>query len=222
MFFYPMDNNNKLGFLNLTVIILTIYVLIALIIDTFYVLPVETSKILAFFDLLICSFFFIEFSYRFYHAENKLSFMKWGWIDLLSSIPMIDFLRAGRVLRLIRLIRVVRAFKSTKQLIHHIFKNKAEGTFASVSIIAILLIIFSSIAILELENDPSSNIKSAEDAIWWTYTTITTVGYGDKYPVTTEGRIIAMVLMTFGVGIFGIFTAYVASIFVKDKKGETA
>jgi len=213
-----MNNENKLGFLNLTVIILTLYVLGALVAETFWQLPSETSKLLTYFDYLICTFFFFEFLYRFIKADNKLAFMKWGWIDLLSSIPMVDFLRAGRLLRLIRILRVIRAFRSTRQLLNHIFANKAKGTLTSVSVLAFLLIIFSAIAILEVENDPNSNIKSAEDAIWWTYTTITTVGYGDKYPVTTEGRILAMVLMTFGVGFFGTFTAYVASIFVKDNK----
>lgn len=86
--------------------------------------------------------------------------------------------------------------------------------------IALLMIIFSGIAILQVEKAPTSNIKTAEDAIWWAYTTITTVGYGDKYPVTTEGRIIAMVLMTVGVGLFGTFTAYVASFFVSEKKED--
>lgn len=113
---------------------------------------------------------------------------------------------------------VIRAFRSTRQLLNHIFANKAKGAFTSVSILAVLLIVFSSISILGVENDPNSNIKTAEDAIWWTYTTITTVGYGDKYPITTEGRIIAMILMTFGVGLFGTFTAYIASIFVTDDK----
>jgi len=52
--------------------------------------------------------------------------MKWGWIDLLSSIPMVGFLRAGRLLRLIRLLRVIRAFRSTRHLVNHIFANKAQ------------------------------------------------------------------------------------------------
>lgn len=215
-----MNNENKLGFLNLTVIILTLYVLGALVAVTFWQLPPETSKLLTYFDYLICAFFFSEFLYRFVKADSKLAFMKWGWIDLLSSIPMVDFLRAGRLLRLIRLLRVIRAFRSTRQLLNHIFANKAKGTLTSVSILAVLLIIFSAIAILEVEDDPNSNIKTAEDAIWWTYSTITTVGYGDKYPVTTEGRVLAMVLMTFGVGLFGTFTAYVASIFVTDNKTQ--
>ncbi len=209
---------NKLGFLNFLVLVLSIYVLVALLVDTLFKLPTEISRLLYYTDNTICAVFFYDFCIRFYGAENKWKFMHWGWIDLLSSVPAIDFLRAGRAVRLIRLLRILRAFRSTKHLIHHIFRNRAQGAFTTVSIIAILLIIFSSIAILQVEDAPNSNIKTAEDAIWWAYVTITTVGYGDKFPVTTEGRIIASILMTAGVGLFGTFTAYVASWFVADKK----
>lgn len=214
------NTENKIGLLNLIVMLLSIYVLLAMLIDTFFRLPPETSRLLNYIDTSICIFFLFEFSVRFYQAGNKLSFMKWGWIDLVSSIPMVDFVRAGRILRLIRLLRVIRAFRSTNQLVSYVFRNKAQGTFTSVAVLAVLLIIFSSIAILQVETDPNSNIKSAEDAIWWAYVTITTVGYGDKFPVTTEGRIIAAILMTGGVGLFGTFTAYVASWFVTEKKTE--
>jgi voltage-gated potassium channel len=208
----------KLGLLNLIVLILSIYVLGALIVDSVYILPTETSLLLNYIDYSICIFFFVEFCIRFRKAENKLKFMRWGWIDLISCIPMIEALRPGRLLRLIRLLRIIRAFKTTKNIVDHIFANKAEGAFTSVSVIAILLVIFSAIGILQVENDPNSNIKTAEDAIWWAYVTITTVGYGDKFPVTTEGRIIAAILMTAGVGLFGTFTAFVASWFVIDNK----
>lgn len=214
------EPEDKIGLLNLIVIVLSIYVLIILLIDTFFKLPIETARLLIYIDTAICIFFFFEFSIRFYRAKSKLRFMRWGWIDLVSSIPMLDFVRVGRLLRLIRLLRIIRAFRSTNQLVNHIFKNKAQGTFTSVAVLAVLLIIFSSIAILQVENDPNSNIKSAEDAIWWAYVTITTVGYGDKFPVTTEGRIIAAILMTGGVGLFGTFTAFVASWFVTERKTE--
>lgn len=146
--------------------------------------------------------------------------MRWGWIDLISCVPMIDYLRAGRLLRLIRLLRVIRAFRSTHRLIHHIFANRARGAFNSVVVLAVMLLLFSSIAILQVETDPNSNIKTAEDAIWWAYVTITTVGYGDRFPVTTEGRLLAAVLMTAGVGLFGTFTAFVASWFAEGRKEE--
>jgi voltage-gated potassium channel len=68
------------------------------------------------------------------------------------------------------------------------------------SLVALLLTVFCSIAILHFENDSNGNIKTAEDAIWWAFVTITTVGYGDRFPVTSEGRIIAAVLMSAGVG----------------------
>lgn len=212
--------NEKLGFLNLLVMLLSIYILVAVLIETFYKLSPEMSKLLADIDLGICAIFFIDFSIRFKKAENKLEFMKWGWIDLLSSIPMIDFLRAGRILRLIRLLRIVRAFRSTNLLIKHIFKNKAEGALASAAITSILLLLFSSIAILQAEQEPGSNIKTAEEAIWWSYSTFTTISYGEFYPITTEGRIIAAILTTAGMALFGTFTAFAASWFYQESKEE--
>lgn len=213
-----ITKENQLGILNLVVFVLSVYVLLAILIDTIFVLPEETSILLSYIDNTICVFFFTEFCVRFFQAENKLKFMRWGWVDLISSVPAISYLRAGRILRLIRLLRLIRAFRSTQSFLNYVFRNKAQGALTSVAILAVLLIIFSSIAILQVEKDPTCNIKSAEDAIWWSYVTITTVGYGDKFPVTTEGRVIAAVLMTAGVGLFGTFTAYVASWFVAEKK----
>lgn len=212
------NGEEKLGLLNIIILILSIYVLVALLIDTIFALPQETQRLLNYIDIVICIIFFFEFCIRFLQSKDKMKFMQWGWIDLVSSIPMIGFLRYGRVFRLIRLIRIVKAFKSTNQFVKHVFRNKAEGALTSATAIAILLIIFSSIAILQVENAPNSNITTAEDAIWWAYVTITTVGYGDKFPVTTEGRIIASILMTAGVGLFGTFTAYISSWIISDKK----
>jgi voltage-gated potassium channel len=210
----------KLGFLNLLVLIFTIYVLGAILIDTFFKLPPETSRILRIVDDVICIFFLFEFSIRFYQAENKLKFMKWGWIDLIASIPTFSLFRAGRALRLIRLLRILRTFRTTQHFVQHIFRNKAEGTFITVAILAVLLIIFSAIGILQVETDANSNIKTAEDALWWAYATITTVGYGDKFPVTPEGRLIGVVLMTAGVGLFGTFSGFIASWFVAGNKKD--
>ena len=208
----------ELTFSNILIIALSIYVLIALMLDTFLKLPVEISRMLFIIDDVICCIFLFDFFKRFFKAQNKLSFMKWGWIDLVSSIPVLHFMRLGRAFRLIRLLRIARAFRSTKHLMQHIFKRRTQGALKSVAIIAILMLIFSSIAILQAETAPNSNIKTAEDAIWWAYVTITTVGYGDRFPVTTEGRIIAALLMTVGVALFGTFTAFLASWFVEQTK----
>lgn len=214
------QNQNRLNLLNVLVIILSVYVLIAFIVDTVFNVSEEVSKVLNLLDNAICMFFLFDFVMRFSKAESKLQFMKWGWIDLISSIPNVDFLRAGRVLRLIRLIRIIRAFRTTQSLVNHVFQDRAQGAFTTVTTIAVLLILFSSISILQFEDVPESNIKTAEDAVWWAYVTITTVGYGDKFPVTTEGRIIGAILMTAGVGLFGTFTGFVSSWFVGGKKPE--
>ena len=92
-----IHKTDKLGFLNFAVIVLSFYVLLALLIDTIWHLPDEISILLNYFDDLICVFFFVEFVVNYRKAENKLEFMKWGWIDLIASIPMIDPLRAGRL-----------------------------------------------------------------------------------------------------------------------------
>jgi voltage-gated potassium channel len=208
---------------NIIILVLSVYILVSLIIDTFVDLPHEISRVLNLLDYGICFIFFIDFLVQFFSAQNKWHYMRWGWIDLISSIPMIDILQAGRLVRIIRLFRILRAFRSLRSVGAHIFASRIRGTFTTVSVIAVLMII------LNVENTPESNIKTAEDALWWSYVTITTVGYGDKYPVTTLGRLIAAALMTVGVGLFGTFTAFVASWFVdenedkreeREKKGE--
>lgn len=206
--------------LHIIVLVLSVYVLMALLADTIIPLPEETSRLLEFIDTMICIFFLCEFCFRFYRAPNKRAFMKWGWIDLVASIPALPMLHSGRLVRIFRIIRILRAFRSTRHLVYFVFKNRVKGMMASAVMIAILMLIFSAIAILQVEKDPASNIKTAEDAVWWAYVTITTVGYGDRYPVTTEGRIIAAGLMTTGVGLFGVFTAYVASLFVAPGKED--
>lgn len=210
------------GFLNIIIILLSLYVIGVLIADTFLTFSPEISKLLRYIDNVCCVFFLYDFIHRFIQAENKWKYMKWGWIDLISSIPTIDFLRAGRVIKIVRLFRLIRAFRSLRFLMDYFLKEKTQGALTSASVIAILMIIFSSIAILQVENVPESNIQTAEDAIWWAYVTITTVGYGDRFPVTTEGRLIAVALMTVGVGLFGTFTAFLASWFVGDNKSKSA
>lgn len=79
------DSINEFGFLNLAVLVLSVYVQGALIISTAFKLSDETFKLLNYID--ICIFFFVEFYIRFNQSENKLKFMHWGWIDLVSIIP---------------------------------------------------------------------------------------------------------------------------------------
>ena len=221
----PNEKHGKeksLSYLNIMVLILSVYVLVALLVDTFIKLPPQISKLLGLLDDSVCIFFIFDFCVEFYWAENKLKFMRWGWIDLLASVPALPFLRIGRVLRLIRIIRVLRVFRSVEHLVSHVFSNKAAGIFTSISVIAVLMMMFSAISILQVEHDPGSNIKTAEDAIWWSFTTVTSSGNGEKFPVTVEGRIIASLLIVAGKVFFVTFMGYIVSMFILEerKKGK--
>jgi voltage-gated potassium channel len=76
--------------------------------------------------------------------------------------------------------------------------------------------------VLHFETDPESNIKSADDAVWWAFTTITTVGYGDRYPLTSEGRFTAVILMCAGVGLFGTFSGFLAAWLIGPEASDDA
>jgi voltage-gated potassium channel len=199
------------GIFQLVVLVLSVYALGALLVDTVLPLTAETSRLIQFFDNILCVVFFGDFVYQLCRAENKLKYLRVGWIDLLASIPMIDALRWGRLLRVMRILRVLRAVRGTQKIYRLLRERKAIG--GSVGLIALMLVILCSIGMLAAETNERSNIKTAGDALWWSLTTITTVGYGDLYPVTPLGRTIAALLMLGGVGLFGSLTALVASYF---------
>ena len=208
---------NPAGMWQFVIVVLSIYVLGALLAETALKLSPEVKRVLHIMDFAICIVFLGDFSVRFAAAPSKLRFMRWGWIDLISSIPTIDALRWGR---LIRIIRILRAIRSAKVLLRYIMINRARGTVVSVSLAAFLTLTFASIAILNMEDEPNSNIKTAGDALWWACTTITTVGYGDHYPVTAQGRFIAVVLMVMGIATFGTLTAYLSRFFFEEEQKE--
>jgi len=200
---------------------LCVYVLGALAIESLVRLEPQTKLIFDYADWLVCAVFLTDFLVSLWLAPRKWQYLlTWGWIDFASSIPMVDALRWGRAARILRIFRVFRGIRSAKVLASFVLARRSESALLAVALLSILLVVVSSLAILQLENAANSNIQSAEDAIWWACTTITTVGYGDKFPVTTEGRALAVVLMIAGVGLFGTFTGSVASWFLSSEKQE--
>src|SRR5262245_10555135 len=155
---------------------LGVYVLLALAAQTFLSLSASTSAILDHIDDLICVFFFADFWINLFGARNKLAYLKWGWIDLLSSIPMLDVARAGRLARIIRLLRAFRRSRTARFLTDYWIHRRADGAFFAIALLSILLVLFSSIAILQFETSPEGNIRTPQDALWWAFATITTVG----------------------------------------------
>jgi voltage-gated potassium channel len=202
--------DQHLGAFQLIVFVLSIYAVVVLAFDSFFHLYPEVSAVIQFFDNIVCAVFFLDFLVQLYQAEDKWTYMRFGWIDLIASIPNVDVLRWGRLARALRIIRVLRAMRATQKILR-ILVGGRSNVGLSAALTAFLLIIFSSIAILICEDGPKGNIKTAGDAIWWSITTITTVGYGDRFPVTPLGRCVAALLMISGVGLFGSFTAVLAA-----------
>lgn len=213
----PLPSNasaEQVGPFQFTLLVLSVLALAAIAAETFLKLPPEIARILHGLDLIACGAFFLDFLIRFRAAESKWAFMKWGWIDLVASIPNIAALRLGRFVRVLRILRLIRAIGSLHRLVTTLSTNKTRGGIAFVVVAMFLLIVFASIAILLCETHPASNITTAGDAVWWSVTTITTVGYGDRFPITTAGRVVAMTLMLSGVGLFGGLSGVIASAFL--------
>jgi voltage-gated potassium channel len=202
-----------------TMLILCVIALGALAVEAAVPADPEVVSVLGYADYALCSVFFIDFLISLWLAPKRWKyFVRWGWLDLLSSVPALDLARVGRVARILRIFRVLRAMRAARVLTTLVLRHRAGNTFIAASMVALLLIVFSSIAILHVERDAESNIKSAEDAIWWAFVTITTVGYGDRYPVTAEGRFVAAILMCAGVGLFGTFSAFLAAWLISPEE----
>jgi voltage-gated potassium channel len=204
-------------------LVLSVFAVGALAVNTFVRPSPPTRAVLAYADTAICFFFLIDFIVSLVRTPRRGRYLlTWGWLDLLSSLPAIDALRWGRAARVLRILRVLRGIRATKVLSEFILYRRAQSAFLAALLVSILLVVFSASAVLMFETSPEANIRTPEDAVWWATVTVTTVGYGDKYPLSSEGRLIAAVLMTAGVGLFGTFSGFVAAWFLESPARHSA
>lgn len=203
-------------------LVLCILALGALAMERLFRFGPDVAKLIQYADFAVCVLFLLDFVHSLVTAPNRWRYLlTWGWVDLLSSIPAVDALRVGRLARVMRIFRILRGVKAARVLSSAVLERRAESTFLAASLVSLLLLVLSSAAILSFEDVPESNIKGPEDALWWAFVTITTVGYGDRFPVTSEGRIVGALLMVAGVGLFGTFSGFVASWFLAPKAAES-
>lgn len=205
--------NGRVIYLELVVLVLSLYSLGALTVELLVPVHPEVQRLLLQIDHFVCLVFLVDFGVHLVLAPSQKAFWRLGWIDLLSSIPQISWLRWGRVFRVFRILRALRSFQA---VYGHFATERAKGTFVMVGLMSLTAVLLATIAVLELERAaPGANIHTASEALWWAFATITTIGYGDHYPVTAAGRVVAVVLVIFGLSFFGTFTAYVASFFLE-------
>ena len=155
------------------------------------------------------------------HPPGAYFFKHFGWADLLASVPLAQF----KILRVFRLIRVYRLLRDVgiRTVGRALSKDRAGSSLYILLLMGIFVLEFGSLSMLRVEQGaPGANIRTASDALWYTIVTISTVGYGDQYPVTEAGRIIGAGIIIVGVGIFGTFTGYLANFFLSPKQKEPA
>lgn len=182
----------------------------------------EPSKdVVNIFQAAITFIFVADFVYRLTTATSKSHyfFRNWGWADLLACVPQLRILRLFRIFRVYRLMKVVGPQTIKNQLLY----DRAGSVLYLTIFLGLVIIQTASVLVLTVETvNPDANIKTPSDAIWWSYVTITTVGYGDRFPTTNTGRIVGVLLMTSGVALFGVFTSFLANVFLSPKKPPEA
>jgi voltage-gated potassium channel len=213
---------------NIFILVLTV---LSLIVMVLVILPFdeETIAALQFYDNLICVIFLIDFTMNIIRSKPRREYFihRRGWLDLLGSIPSLGILKLTALFRLARLSRLARITRllggqRRKQLVEDVIANRGQYALFITVLLALIVLTTSSVIMVQVEGrSPDSNIKTGGEALWWSFVTITTVGYGDFYPVTTLGRTIAVFVMFAGVGIIGSLASILASILVPDAPSET-
>jgi len=188
-----------------------------------------TQQVVYALDALLSIVFLLDFLVRLRRAPARADyvFRQFGWADLLASLPFPQV----KILRIFRLIRVARLLRryGARNIGRSLIKDRAGSALLTLLLIGILVLEFGSLVMLILErNAPGANITTASDALWYVIVTMSTVGYGDQYPVSNAGRELGTFIIVVGVGIFGTLTGYLANLFLAPrtegpaKQDETA
>lgn len=184
----------------------------------FFPVDKETRHTLLGIDTAICVLFLLQLTVDCCRSTNKLNYLKSHWLDIIASIPIIEILRFARIWHIVRMLYL---FRYSTSFIKQVKQNRKEATLATIFTLLIILVCSGSIFMLMFERDAiDSNIHTAADALWWSLVTISTVGYGDHYPVTAGGKVLATAMIICGVGIFGMISGLITSILTSPIKTE--
>jgi voltage-gated potassium channel len=214
---------NRSNAYHIFVLVLTVY---ALLIMVALLLPLSppTLELLRTYDNFICFIFLLDFCYTLYRSPHRANYFlkERGWLDLLGSVPSLGFFRFSELLRLARISRLARITRilrgqDQREMVADVLRNRSQYAAFITLLLAMIVLSLASVLVLQFESqNAEANITTGGDALWWAIVTITTVGYGDKYPVTPGGRSVAFFVMFTGVGIIGALASVLSSVLVQS------
>lgn len=214
----------------LTIQILIIASLISFSISTLPNLSSGIKRLLLIVDIFTVVIFTIEYLLRILVAEKKLKFIFsfFGLIDLAAILPFYVAtgfdIRSVRLFRLIRLIRILKLLKYSKAITRfHRALIISKEELVLFGFVASIMLYLSAVGIYYFENPAQpDHFKSVFHCLWWAITTLTTVGYGDMFPVTTGGKIFTFFVLSVGLGIVAVPTGLVASALSEARNEDKA
>lgn len=174
-----------------------------------------SREIASFMDLPLTVVFMYDFLWHLESSRPRRRYFidQRGWVDLLGSLPAIfPILRFFRLVRVGRLLRTYRP----RDIVRIVRRDRASTALQLVLVLVLVTVEFGGMIVLSFEQDaPGATIRTGNDAIWWAFVSITTVGYGDMVPITPGGRSTAVVMLWSGVALIGVLSAYLASYFLR-------
>ncbi len=182
------------------------------------------KEVLSGIDSLLCLLFVADFIRSLRRAPVKRAYLwPYGVVDLLGSVPGVGPLVLLRLFRLSRLRRATRSLQGEgpRQLVRQFVRRRSEAALYVIVLSSLVVLTLGSLLVATVEPTAvGSNIQTGGDAFWWAFVTITTVGYGDRFPVTPEGRIVGGMTMLLGIGVFAVFTGYLSGAFLGGRPSE--
>lgn len=205
-------------------LLISVYVLGALILEVFVVEDDQIKAVSRHIDLVACLFFLLDFFVNLFTANSKLKYLKWGWIDLVSSIPALDALRWGRLSRVIRIVRFFRSLRSIGLIYSSLRDNKVQSLTLVVVLITFLSYSLCASLILYLERSANPEISQAKDALWWAFLNIMNAKITIASVVTREGQLMTILLNKVGLILFAYLNGLVIAWLLRQRaiKRESA
>ena len=212
----------------LTIQFLIVVSLFTFSVDTLPELDNETKQLLRTIEIVTVGIFTAEYLLRLYVAEVKRRFVFsfFGVVDFLAIVPFylstgLD-LRSIRIVRLLRLIRIFKLFRYSRAVKRfHRAVVIAKEELILFGFVALIVLYLSAVGIYYFENAAQpDNFKSVLHSLWWAVTTLTTVGYGDMYPITAGGKFFTFLVLMLGLGVVAVPTGLLASALSQAREEE--